>query len=345
MAAKTLDWRLISSSRLDTLLSCGLAFKWKYVDDLPGDAYGASALFGSVMHKALEWWAPDRSQGLPRLVETAWLELTDKTTVRQFLTHYAPLSVQAREVCAEIRAKRDVVRPRATKDFRDSEVGVAIKKLWGHWRNRLDKESPWRFTANDPLPSLYDESLDLAVTYAARWQHLPPSLITEFEFAHDWEGFVLRGYVDSIEPLVDRPTGEVVGLAVVDYKSEGRKGPAMKHWRQLCIYDLVVEEMFGDGRLSVPEQYRGLPIFPGIDYLRWTDRWEPARPRQFFSFGLADRERLLGDLQTYKDTVESGRYLPASKYANADMCDYGDNCCLKSCALVGGQAIPLEVTV
>jgi hypothetical protein len=340
-----LNPKVISASRLDKLFNCGLAFKWHYVDHLPGEVYGAAALFGSVMHKALERWSLNRQQDLPQLVESAWLEITEGTTVRKFLGLFAPLFLDAEKVVDGIRERRpEIKNPRMTKDFKESAVAKEIRRLTAAWATRLDEGSQWRFSKSDPLPALYAESFTLAKAYATRSSHYPTSLVTEFAFDVEWHGFFLRGYIDSIEPLVTRD-GELVGLAVVDYKSEGKVPSKMKHWRQLCTYDVAVRELLSDGRLVLPDTYAKLPIFPGIDWLRWQEGWEPHPPRQFYSFGTLDHERLLNEIKLYERTVEDDLYLPASKFVNAEMCEFGDLCCLKSCHLAGGECIPLEVAL
>lgn len=44
------DPRRISPSRVNALVSCGIAFRMKYVEGLPEEVSGSSALFGSVIH-------------------------------------------------------------------------------------------------------------------------------------------------------------------------------------------------------------------------------------------------------------------------------------------------------
>ena len=71
---------------------------------------------------------------------------------------------------------------RATKDWKTSTVYRDIDKLVRTWLPRLKEHSPWQFSENDPLPSIYDETLQWAPVYEARARAYPNVWHTEFGF-------------------------------------------------------------------------------------------------------------------------------------------------------------------
>ena len=344
--------RNLSPSRMNALVRCGVAFEMAYVKGLPEERSGSAALFGNVVHEALEKWAPNREADLLTLMRQAWLTTTEGTAVNDFIGEYQALSVSAIKKEHEIReawaAKGKVSKaPRMTKDWKESEVAKAIGKLMGRWNRRLNEESPWRFREADQLPSLYDESLVLSRRYQARFGHLPPALYTEFAFDEEWNGFRLNGYIDSIETLLDRETGELVGIGVVDYKTYAKPPAEHKDYRQVVMYWIVVRSLIERGVLAVPE---GVPILCGVDYVRWADSWEdekgnPFPARRFWQMGAADEERLLREANAYLATVEAKAFLPAEKGSNPDFCAFPSQCCLRNCAAAGGEATPVAVSL
>ena len=344
------DPRRLSASRLNSYLKCGKGFEAQYIKGRPRSVQGGAALFGTVMHAALEKWSLNRRQSLVVLVESAWLAETLGTSVRGFVQAYAPLSLESRAVILDIQKRRPEVRaPRSTKDFKNSKVSKDTHLLFRDWLPKLNSSEDFRFSINDPLPTLYDDSLVLAERYAKRMRHLPPSLVTEFAFEVEWQGFWLNGFIDSIEPLVDRPTGELVGLAIVDYKTSNVGKPPLKYYRQLGFYDIAVEVLLEQGKIEIPDSLRDLPVYPGIDWVRWTESWltppDPIRKREFLCFGPRDRKRLRDELEQYERGVSAQVFLPSHPLNDAQFCDYGSACCLLSTSMAGGEARPLEGVV
>jgi hypothetical protein len=338
--------RKVSPSRVNALAQCGIAFEMKYLLGLPEEVNGSASLFGSVVHAALEKWAPNRKADLLTLMRTGWLDVTKGTSVADFLGEYANLSVEAIKVEHAIRAARpDIVAPRRTKDWKDSDVAKRTARLLAVWIPRLEAESPWRFTGNDPLPGLYDESLVLAKRYEERWRHLPAPYYTEFGFDIEWRGFRLNGHIDTIEPLIDRDTGELMGLGVKDYKTYRNEPPAQKDWRQLTMYDVAVRDLIERGQLPLPIDPDSVPLLAGIDYVRWSDSWADTRPIEWREHDEHDHERLLRELERYLTTVEGRAFLPASKDSKPDFCNYPSMCCLTTTAQAGGGAKRVEVNL
>ena len=336
-----LDPTVLSHSRLDQLLRCGQAFKWKYVDELPDRVDGSASIFGTVMHRALERWSLNRRLDLVKLVEAAWLE--QEGIVGEFVKAYAPLSLESRALIEDILKRRPEIRaPRMTKDYKGSDVSRRTYRLWLAWVDSLNNASNLRFTKKDPLPSLYDDSILLAQRYAKRMKHLPSSLVTEFKFDIRWHDFNLRGTIDSVEPVLDRVTGELLALGILDYKTSGREPSALKHYRQMVFYDIAVETLLAQGALRVPESLLGLPRYCGIDFVRWDETWK-CQARHFVECGPKDRRRLLRDLEGFRRMVENEIYLPADTMAAADYCDFGEACCLKSTGQAGGEAKVVRV--
>jgi hypothetical protein len=354
------DPKKVSPSRVNSLTECGVAFRMKYLEQLPEEVVGSAALFGNVFHAAAEKWSLNRSQDLLALMRQAWLDVTKEApVVSQFLGEYQLISTEVLWAEHEAREKWEAEprnkgkksqAPRMTKYFKESDACKKLNRLLGQWIPKLNEGSPWRFNERDPLPALYDESLVLARRYEARWGHLPPSLHTEFAFDVPWRGFRLTGFIDAIDPLVDRETGDLIGVGVIDYKTY-RKAPAEhKDWRQLVMYDVAVGYLREQGVLQLPEWVGESDVKVGIDYARWTDAWkdeegEPFPPRRFWQITAEDHDALESELQSYSATVEQRNFLPAAKSTNPDFCNYGSLCCLRTRSSAGGCATPVEVNL
>lgn len=317
------DPKKISPSRLNSLVQCGTAFEMKYLQGLPEEQSGSASLFGSVMHEALEKWAPNRKAPLIQLVRAAWLSCTAGTVVADFLGAYAALSVRAIRMEQEVRDEwaaqgKESKAPRMTAQFKKSDVARAIGKLQHEYYVRLNEGSPWKFTEYDPLPSLYDESLVLAKRYEAKWKGLPAPLYVELAFDVRWRhDFLLRGHIDAIEPLLNKK-GDVEGILVTDYKTYKNPPAPAKDERQLVIYDVVVRELIARGEIELPD----VPIFVCMDYVRLFERHVAA-------VTTAGYDKLERELLSYEAIVTAGAFLPAEKGRNPDYCGYGpDKCCL-----------------
>ena len=347
--SETLDPYKVSPSRFNTLLSCGTMFEMRYVQKLPTEASGSSALFGTVVHKALEDWGADRSQDLLKLMQAAWLSCTEGTMVNEFVQAYQRLSIECiktKHEIVEARKKRGIETKAVhmTNDWKKSYAAKKLANLLADYLPRLeaDPATIWRFTEQDQLPALYDESLPLAKRYEARWGHLPNVYLTEFRSDVQWKKWTFDCRIDTIEQIVDKDTGEMF-LGITDYKSYKRKPPVMKDWRQGAMYYAGVLEMLSEGRLPLNPKLLELPIVLVFDYVRWQDttdwNYPPAcGPRRYFRYFPADLERLERELQRYSNIVERGDFLPAEKGRNPDYCDYPSSCCLRNTKAAGGCA-------
>jgi len=348
----------ISASRVNKLAECGVAFRMKYLENVPETVFSSFALFGSVVHTAQENWAKDRDEPLFGLMQDAWITETEEApVVYEFLQRYARISSDV--IRAEASAREDFERrnkgktsqaPRMTKHFKDSDACKALNALLAEWVPKLNDGSPWKFTDRDPLPTFYDDSLVLAKRYEQQWKHLPPSLYQEFEFTEPWRGFTLNGYIDSVDPLVDRDSGEVIGIGVIDYKTYKQQPAQHKDYRQLVIYDAAFRSLVDRGAVVLPWSLDDIPLYVGIDYVRYAgvecDWLSPAgNSRRYWRITDEDHDRLERELNAYRNTVEAQNFLPADKGQKADFCDYGPLCCLVSTAAAGGCAEPVEVNV
>lgn len=350
------DSTRVSPSRVGSLMKCGTAFDLKYLQGVPEERSGSSALFGTVVHKALEWWAPDRSQDLLPLMRSAWKDATAETSVRPFLEAYEPLSAKitrAQHECAqafEKRTKKPAKVITMSGEWKRHPVKIELDRLVAAWLPRLTAESRWEFTEYDPLPSLYNESLILSRRYQRRWQHLPPALHTEFKFEEQWRGFTLTGVIDTIEPLLHRESGEMIGVGVVDYKSykklpafeiegdDDGDGAELKDWRQFVMYEIVVRLLVERGALALPWSLDEFPLYPGIDYVRGLQR-------RFWRVHEADYDRLERELIAYKAIIDAKAFLPADKNQNPDFCPFPSQCCLRNTLAAGGGVERVAVTV
>lgn len=307
----------ISASRVNSYLTCGVAFKRKYIDGEVPTQLGSAALFGNIMHEAAEKWALNREQDFVRLVAQAWLSHCKGTPVVKFIEQYQSLSVQAMKLEKQIRDDwaaqgKESKAPRMTAVWKKSQVAQDIEKLIASWLPKMNEESPWTFTERDPLPSLYDESLIVAKKYGRKYASLPPALHTEFGFTVEWRGFILRGFIDAIEPVGD-------GYGITDYKTYRADPPPSKDWRQSVMYDIAFRTLCEQGVLPFDPEAPRWCIF---DYMRLLKRRD-------YIVGQADEDKLYADLAMYNNAVTHGVFLPAHKNTNPDFCDF-DDCCMKT---------------
>lgn len=364
-AEKGFDPRRVSASRVNTLDECGVRFKLKYLDGVPEHRMGSFALFGSVVHAALEKWALNRSQDLLSLMRQAWLDETIGTPVKDFLGEYQRISasvLRAEKAAGEDYAKRNKGKqskaPRMTKHFKESDAAKALYAMQRDWAERMSELSPWEFSERDPLTSFYDDSLIIAKRYARQYGHLPPALHTEFAFDIPWRGHQLVGHVDAIEVLINPETGELQGLGIIDYKTYRNEPPEFKDYRQLVMYDVAVRHLVAEGVIQVPFSLDDTPLYVGIDCVRmagvdcdWaflTPEGETSsggKSRHFKRMTEADHDLLEQDLNDYTGVVEGGHFRPAGKGTKADFCDYGPLCCLRNIGTRGGCADRVEVTL
>lgn len=325
-AVEEFDPIRISPSRVNQFLQCGVAFERKYIKGERPTTVGSAAVFGNVMHLANENWSQDRSQDMVSLTHWAWMELSKGTPVAKFIEQYQVLSIEAMKTEAAVKKEWEAMpqnkgktskAPRMTSLWKKSPVAAKIDKLLTSWLPRMNEDSPWHFTESDPLPSLYDESLILAKRYARKWNTLPPALHTEFGFTVEWNGFVLRGYIDAIEPVNHGAGYE--GYQIVDFKTYRQDPPAAKDWRQGVIYDIAFDKLCQSGALPYDPD---LPRWVVWDYMRLLKR------RDYF-VTPEDREKLRQELTMYLKAVEGGIFLPADKNMRVDFCDFPEDCCQK----------------
>jgi CRISPR/Cas system-associated exonuclease Cas4 (RecB family) len=332
----------VSPSRVNSYLSCGVAFRMKYIEGIPEQASGSSALFGSVVHEALEKWALNRQQDLVPLMASAWLAVTEGTSVNDFIGAYQSVAVEVMQ--AEKDAALDFVMKngretravRMTSHFKKSFAAKKELELLADWLPRLEAESPWRFNERDPLPALYGESLKLAKAYAEKYRQLPAALLTELGFDVEWRGFIVNGYIDAIEPRYDG-SDELTGIVVLDYKTYAREPAEMKDWRQMVMYDVAIRALTDRDVLPVwlsAAIREGVDILVGCDYVRLGER-------KFWRITEADREELAKELTMYTSGVKAGVFLSAEKNRNPDFCPYPENCCLTT----RGEGLSIRVEV
>ncbi len=295
-----------------------------YIDGLPEERSGSAALFGNVIHTGLEHWATDHKQDLVTLVAQAWMENTKRHKPTQdFIRAYQAISVRVMK--AEAKAKvqwekanpgKESKAPRRTAIFKAMPEAIELNRLLAKWIPKLE-DSPWQFTENDPLPALYDESLQVAARYSRKYKGEVNFLHTEFGFRVRWKGFILRGYIDGILELLDND-GKVIAYLIIDYKTYRAEAAAMKDWRQGVMYDVAVADLIERGALNLDPS---LPRFVVFDYVRLLKRKD-------YAIGDADRTQLFKELYTYTQAVKGQIFLPAHKGTNPEYCGYPENCCM-----------------
>ena len=323
-----IDPKVVSPSRVQALAECGLKFEFRYVEGLRPPRVGSRILFGNVLHKARELWCVDRRQDMVPLVKEAWSAEGEKDeALGRFLDEYARLSLAARHLADEIkRARPDVVRVRATKEWKESALAAEIAELVGTVLDGV-QGSVWAFSKSDPLPSLYDESIALAAAYARRWRHLPPASYSEFSFGVEWEGYKLSGKIDEIT-LYERPQGRPF-YGVVDAKTYRDEHPfAAKNIDQGVAYEVAVEQLVAEGRLDLDPSIERLY---GIDAMRMLEyRW--------FRIDERNKVRYRRELHRYEKAIEAGAFLSNAARCDADLCGFRGIC-------LAYHAVPEETDV
>ncbi len=325
----------VSPSRVNAYVTCGVAFHKKYIERIPEQASGSAALFGSVLHEALEKWAGNRKElDLVTLTAQAWMTVGKGTPVTGFVAAYQSISIRAMQEEKKIRDAwaargKESKAPRMTKDWKDSQVAKDINRLLAQWIPKLNEGSPWSFNERDSLPSLYDESLIVAKRYQDRWRHLPNALVVEFGFDVMWNDFQLHGYIDFIEPVVVE--GELIAYLIGDYKTYGKEPAEQKDWRQVCMYDVAVADLRSRGLFPIDDD---TPIVICADYVR-------LGTRKYWTMTPLDHEKLLSELTMYAAGIDGGVFLPAEKGRNPDYCPYPEDCCLRTKG--DGLAIPYDL--
>lgn len=320
----------ISPSRLNNFFECGVAFKKEYIELLPFERSGSAALFGTVLHAALEKWSLDREHSLVNLVAGCWQEELEGTPLKHFLEEYRPLSIKARKLEKDICQRRpDIKAPRMTRDWKQSQVSKDIFRLQQKWSQQLEG-SFYTFTESDPLPKLFDESLILARKYELRARQWPSSLQTELPFnvplEVDGEEYRFTGYIDSLEFWTEVPEGLPwePGYVLRDYKSYAREPYPNKDRRQMLTYRMAFEKLVELGFLDLPlSDSRGnkFRITCVLDYPRLGDF-------STYSFGDAEWTDLVTDVALYSKAVKAGVFLPAGKSRNPDYCPFPSSCCM-----------------
>lgn len=340
------DPLMISANRINSYTSCGKAFKREYIDREPVQRSGSAALFGSVIHVALEHWSLDRKgSSLRDHVVTAWATVTKEDVAGEFISAFAALAPElqvATDECVsafESRTGKPSKAIRMSGEWKRHPMAKKLDLFMQAWNAKL-RRSYWRFSENDPLPSLYAESLSLADKYEARMFNEPNVWATESSFTIPFQGNFLNGYIDSLEPVVR--AGKVRAIGVKDYKTYAREPADQKDWRQRVIYWQAVTFMLEHQPedTGIPQEYWHLPVYVGMDYVRWTPDWEVPSV-DWFSVCEADLQLLREDIDAYKAGVASGVFLPAQKNQNPDWCNYPGTCCLQCKPNGAGQRVKL----
>jgi hypothetical protein len=307
----------VSANRINSFLQCGVAFKYEYVDLIPQARSGSAALFGAVLHSALENWTPDRSQSLTKALTASWQTVTSDTPVYEFLKGYQEISFRARAEEDRIRKARPEIKAvRMTKDWKNSDVSKEVQSYVSAHRMAME-ESPWRFTEKDPLPGLYDESFSIAARYEAANKDRNNTLCVEFNFEIPFYEFQLAGYVDAVEEGTT-VLGEPCYL-ITDYKSYRREPAPFKDYRQTVFYHIAWPTIAESLGIDPLEKL----VLSGCDYL-------VLGTREYRQYGFADVNKILSELRLYQSATSQGIFLPAEKGRNADYCAYPDRCCLTS---------------
>ncbi len=317
-----IDATIISPSRLSQYSECGRKFEFRYIDGIKPPRAPSRQLFGSVMHRARERYVRNRRGDMVSYVKDAWFEQGAKDApLGAFLQAYEALSLRARLEKDTIAQRRpELKKVGASKDWLEHPVKLQIDALIETLSSEM-AASVWSFTKTDPLPALYDESLQLARDYSARWRHLPEALMVEVGFTVPWNGFSLTGRIDDVTEFEHPVLGWVYGVTDAKTHKEDPFGP--RFLDAGVIYRVGFRECIALGRPGFEELDPDRPVLYGIDAMRL---WDEPKPYRWFEITEAQERRLLRVLEQYRRGVENAVFTPAAARCDEKGCGFREMC-------------------
>ena len=308
----------ISPSRLKCATHCGWEYKYKYVDKMRSDGLHPRLFAGSVLHKAREDWVMDRTLSMVKLTQEAFIAEAETPVLRRAIKAYGRLSRQSIKLQAGIvRRRPKLTSPERTKEFKQSQIAVAMRAFNREWREALEGD---KFSWGEaPLPEIYDLAIKTASKYQDAWRTSPHALLTEQPYVLPYRGYEMNGIIDDISLAIDE-NGEPLAYLITDAKNSLREPAPTDHYLQLAIYKLASDRSLEEWlKESAPEHdfQDHLPVWVAIDLM-------PLLKRKVYFFP-ADSEAILdGILDNYERFLEAKCWLP--DLSHCSFCDYQGYC-------------------
>lgn len=245
----------LSVSRITTANRCGLAFEHKYVRKLPTPTGSASAIFGSVIHEGVEEWFggpgpitndnrdTHKNWELDEIVRQKWPDKLPPT-IWDLVQELLLLDIERSAVCAAILMKRPTLKaPMQTKEFLESKAAKEFNEKHLELINICNEFEEIRWSKDENAFQAFQKSLQIAERIQKEWREQPRPFLIEEPFRLEFEGFVLRGAIDSVPQLIDPKTGQLQRRLVRDIKTGKSLMTQMEVFLQAFIYNEAVRQM------------------------------------------------------------------------------------------------------
>jgi hypothetical protein len=219
----------LSPTRVSVANTCGLQYKYQYVDRIPDPVEGAAAILGNVIHDSLEQWYQGheldqyahRGRSLVSLVKARWPQVLPTEVwayTNKVLRADADL-VAAEEALLMIRPA--LKSPRTTKAIQESQEYLKWQDAKTELFAATQREEGISWPGDEDPYRAYLRSIEWAENMERMWRHKPAPVAVERPFRIEVEGVAIKGRLDQFRRDPDPQTGEVVN-DLVDVKT-GRK--------------------------------------------------------------------------------------------------------------------------
>jgi len=304
----------LSPSRVRSVQTCSLAFRYEYVDRIPALTESASALFGNVVHDGVQVWYGEPDSGdhqrldLANIFHGLWAEYLPAgiwPALERCLEADRALEALAQAI---LISRPELKAPRQTKDFLSS---AEFKQFEDHRENliqKCDDLEEMRWPKDESPFQAYRKSMVVAASLTQLWKQKPRPLFVEEPFLLTFEGYTIKGRIDQIR-CDPNEQGEPGPLELWDIKTGRQLMSQMEAFIQAFLYD---EACFESEKLPSPE----LVTF-------WMARHD--KPQR----GKIDRERhrklALRVLNNVARTIITGAWEPSYGHW-CKRCDFAELC-------------------
>lgn len=243
-----------SPSRLSMASKCGLAFKYKYVDQLDAPQDNARAMFGNAVHDGVQDWYGYGSKelgigtydfqdmDLAPIVLAQWERLLPPK-VWEYVLKLRTQDQECDAVAAAILFQRPELKsPRTTVAFLKSEAAKEFAATRDEMNELCDALESVRWPQDEDAYKAYQKSAAIANNIQRRWQHLPPPIGVEVPFRITIGDFSVRGRIDQVRGDPHRESGELL-YRMIDIKTGVQLMTQMEAFLQAFIYVEAIHQM------------------------------------------------------------------------------------------------------
>lgn len=243
----------LSASRIRTVDTCGLKFRYQYVDKIPASSEIAAVLFGNVVHDGVDvWYGPSgdgfKTTSLRQCFHDKWVEYLPKNiwnALERCLALDQELEASAQAI---LLLRPELKSPRTTKAFLESSTNKLFEDQREELLKRCGAQDGIKWPAHENPIQGYRKSMEIADQMQALWQPLRRPIAVEYPFRLEFEGFSLRGRIDQVRNDPDA-NGQVLN-ELLDIKTGRQLMSQMEAFVQAFIYD---EACYQDEALPTPD--------------------------------------------------------------------------------------------